>query len=227
MTDAGLAKRSALELAELIRAGEVSPVEVLDASLAAIERLNPVVNAIITLADDAARKSAIAAEQAVSRGDELGLLHGLPVVIKDITETADIRTTYASALFIDNVPKEDAEVVARLKRAGAIILGKTNTPEFATGANTVNDVFGATVNPWNTALSASGSSGGSAVAVATGMVPIAHGPTSVAPCACRLRFVESSDCGRHPDSFRTLPCPCRGIRDRCTGPWREAPRTRR
>ncbi len=175
MTDAGLAKRSALELAELIKAGQVSPVEVLDSYLAAIERLNPVVNAIVTLAADAARQSAIAAEEAVSRGDELGVLHGLPVVIKDITETAGIRTTYGSPLFVDNVPAEDAEVVARLRRAGAIILGKTNTPEFATGANTVNDVFGATVNPWNTKLSASGSSGGSAVAVATGMVPVAHG----------------------------------------------------
>jgi len=96
------------------------------------------------------------------RGDKLGALHGLPVVIKDVTPTAGIRTTYGSPLFREHVPAEDAEVVRRLKAAGAIVLGKTNTPEFAAGANTFNDVFGVTRNPWNPALSPSGSSGGSA-----------------------------------------------------------------
>ena len=124
------------------------------------------------------------------RGDKLGALHGLPVVIKDITPTAGIRTTYGSPLFKDNVPTEDAEVVRRLKAAGAIVLGKTNTPEFAAGANTFNDVFGVTRNPWNPALSPAGSSGGSAVAVATGMVPLAQGTDF----GCSIRM-PASFCG--------------------------------
>ncbi len=111
--------------------------------------MNPKLNAIVTLAADAARTSAKDAEAAVMRGDALGALHGLPVAIKDVTPTAGIRTTYGSPLFRDNVPTEDAEAVRRLKAAGAIVLGKTNTPEFAAGANTFNDVFGVTRNPWN------------------------------------------------------------------------------
>lgn len=175
MSDSRLAKCSAVDLVGRIKNRQISAVELLEACLQAIERLNPTFNAIITLADKQARAQAIEADKAVQRSDDLGPLHGLPVVIKDITETAGIRTTYASPLFVDNVPTEDAEVVARLRRAGAVILGKTNTPEFAAGANTVNRLFGATVNPWNTELSPAGSSGGSAVAVASGMVPLAHG----------------------------------------------------
>ncbi len=164
-----LSRKTAVELASLIATRAVSPVEVLDAHLATIARVNPRLNAVVTLVTDPARAKAKEAEAAVMRGDKLGALHGLPVVIKDITPTAGIRTTYGSPLFADNVPTEDAEVVRRLKAAGAIVLGKTNTPEFAAGANTFNDVFGVTRNPWNPALSPSGSSGGSAVAVATGM----------------------------------------------------------
>jgi amidase len=175
MTDDSLTRKSACELAELIRSRAVSPVEVLDAHLAVIEQVNPKLNAIVTLASAAARVAAGEAEAAVMRGDPVGLLHGLPVGIKDITPTAGIRTTFGSPLFKDFVPDEDAEAVRRLKAAGAIVLAKTNTPEFAAGANTVNPVFGATRNPWNLALSPAGSSGGSAVAVATGMVPIAQG----------------------------------------------------
>jgi amidase len=124
------------------------------------------------------------------RGDELGLLHGLPIAIKDTTRTAGIRTTFGSPLFADHVPEEDAEVVRRLKAAGAVVTAKTNTPEFATGANTVNDVFGATRNPWNPALSPAGSSGGSAVAVATGMVPLAQGTDF----GCSIR-IPAAFCG--------------------------------
>jgi len=175
MADGTLTGKSARELAALIRTRAVSPVEVLDAHLDAIARLNPSLNAIVTLADDRARGEAKAAEQAVMRGDTLGRLHGLPIGVKDITPTAGIRTTYGSPLYKDHVPDEDAEVVRRLKAAGAIVLAKTNTPEFAAGANTVNAVFGATRNPWNPELSAAGSSGGSGVAVATGMLPLAQG----------------------------------------------------
>src|SRR5262245_38111888 len=149
MSDASLARKSARELAALIRSRAASPVEVLDAHLAVIARVNPKLNAIVTLVADRAREQARAAEAAVTRGGELGRLHGLPLAIKDITLTAGIRTTFGSPLYRDHVPEQDAEVVRRLKAAGAIVLAKTNTPEFAAGANTVNDVFGATRNPWN------------------------------------------------------------------------------
>jgi len=185
-----LNRKTAVELASLIASKAVSPVEVLDAHLATIARVNPELNAIVTLVADAARASAKDAETAVMRGDALGALHGLPVAIKDITSTAGIRTTYGSPLFKDNVPTEDAEVVRRLKASGAIVLGKTNTPEFAAGANTFNEVFGVTRNPWNPALSPAGSSGGSAVAVATGMVPLAQGTDF----GCSIRM-PASFCG--------------------------------
>ena len=189
MTD-NLSRKTAVELASLIATSTVSPVEVLDAHLATIARVNPKLNAIVTLVANTAREQAKDAEAAVMRGDKLGALHCLPVVIKDITPTAGIRTTFGSPLFKDNVPTEDAEVVRRLKAAGAIVLGKTNTPEFGAGANTFNDVFGVTRNPWNPALSPAGSSGGSAVAVATGMAPLAHGTDF----GCSIRM-PASFCG--------------------------------
>src|SRR3954463_6436619 len=136
-----LTRKSACDLAALIASKAVSPVDVLDAHLATIERVNPKLNAIVTLAAEAARASAKQAEDAVSRGDALGALHGLPVVIKDITPTAAIRTTFGSARFKGYVRSEEAPAGTRLKKAGAIVLGKSNTPEFAAGANTFNDVF--------------------------------------------------------------------------------------
>ncbi len=190
MPDDSLTRKSATELAALIRSRAISPRELLDAHLSVIARVNPKLNAVVTLAADHARDAAEAAEAAVMRGDELGLLHGLPVAIKDTTRTAGIRTTFGSPLFADHVPEEDAEVVRRLKAAGAVITAKTNTPEFATGANTVNEVFGATRNPWNPALSPAGSSGGSAVAVATGMVPLAQGTDF----GCSIR-IPAAFCG--------------------------------
>src|SRR5713226_585140 len=126
-----LSRKTAVELASLIATKAVSPVEVLDAHLATIARVNPRLNAIVTLVADGALVLAQQAEAAVMRGEKLGSLHGLPVAIKDVTATAGIRTTYGSPLFKDNVPSEDAEAVRRLKAAGAIVLGKTNTPEFA------------------------------------------------------------------------------------------------
>jgi amidase len=182
-----LSRLSAVELRDLVRARKVSPVEILDAHLAAIARLNPKFNAIVTLVEDQAR----AAAKRAADGDGNGLpLHGLPVVIKDVTLTKGIRTTFGSPLYKDFVPDEDAAAVERLRKAGAIILGKTNTPEFATGANTVNELFGATRNPWNPALSPAGSSGGSAVAVAAGMVPLAQGTDF----GCSIR-IPAAFCG--------------------------------
>ena len=175
MADETLTRKTAHELAALIKSRAVSPVEVLDAHLAVIERVNPKLNAIVTLAAEAARASARAAEDAVIHGEALGPLHGLLIGVKDVTQTAGIRTTYGSRLYADHVPDHDAEIVRRLKAAGAIVIGKTNTPEFAAGANTVNEVFGATRNPWNVKLSVGGSTGGGAAGLAAGMFPLAEG----------------------------------------------------
>jgi amidase len=189
-TDNSLVRKSARELARLIRTRAVSPVEVLDAYLKVIEALNPKLNAIVTLAAEQARDAARVAENAVMKGEPLGALHGLPIGVKDVTPTAGIRTTYASPLFKDYVPSEDAEAVRRLKAAGAIVLAKTNTPEFAAGANTNNVLFGPTRNPWNPGLSPAGSSGGSAAAVAARMLPIAHGTDF----GCSIR-IPAAFCG--------------------------------
>jgi amidase len=167
--------RSATELARLIRSKAVSPVELLRSCLAAIDRLNPKINAICTLAAESATAAAQRAERAVMAGDEVGALHGVPIGIKDLTPTAGIRTTFGSTLFADHIPSDDAAVVKRIKQAGAIVVGKTNTPEFGAGANTVTRVFGATRNPWDLALSVGGSSGGGAAALASGMLPLAEG----------------------------------------------------
>jgi amidase len=189
-SDASLTRKSARELARLIRTRAVSPVEVLDAYLTVIAALNPKLNAIVTLAAEQARDAAKRAETAVRKGETLGPLHGLPIGVKDVTPTAGIRTTFGSPLFKDFVPAEDAEAVRRLKAAGAIVLAKTNTPEFAAGANTTNALFGPTRNPWNPALSPAGSSGGSAAAVAAGMLPIAHGTDF----GCSIR-IPAAFCG--------------------------------
>jgi len=169
------ARFTAVALARLIRTRKAGPVEVTKAHLAAIERVNPEVNAFCTVAAEKALVWAHEAEKAVRKRGRLGPLHGVPIGIKDLTPTAGIRTTWGSALFAEHIPTQDAEVVLRLKAAGAVILGKTNTPEFGAGANTVNKVFGATRNPWDTALSASGSTGGGAAALAARMVPLAEG----------------------------------------------------
>jgi amidase len=167
-TDAG-------ELLKLYRARRASPLEVMQALLARIAAVNPAVNAIVTLAREAALWNARRATAVLKRGAALPPLFGVPVAIKDVTPTAGLRTTYGSKLFEDHVPSEDALVVQRLRAAGAIVLGKTNTPEFAFGPNTVNAVFGATRNPWDPTRTAGGSSGGSAAALATGMCPLAEG----------------------------------------------------
>lgn len=170
-----LCSLDACSIVRKIHAKEISPVEVVEAALARIERLNPKVNAVCTVAADSARKAARTAEQLVISGGKLGPLHGIPVGIKDVTPTAGIRTTYGSRLYADHVPDHDAEIVRRLKAMGAIVIGKTNTPEFAAGANTFNEVFGATRNPWNVKLSAGGSTGGCAAGLAAGMFPLAEG----------------------------------------------------
>jgi Asp-tRNA(Asn)/Glu-tRNA(Gln) amidotransferase A subunit family amidase len=162
-------------LAAGIRDRRFSPVEVVDEILARVERLNPVVNAYCLVRADEVREDARRAESAVMRGHDLGPLHGVPVSIKDITPTGGIRTTFGSRAFADNVPDEDAILVERLRAAGALIVGKTNTPEFGNKGVTENALFGRTNNPWRLTHSAGGSSGGAAAAVAAGMGPLADG----------------------------------------------------
>ena len=170
-----LCESSAVELRRLLAARSISPVELLDACLSRIASINPAVNAVITLDEPGARTAAKAAEAAILRGDDQGLLHGLPILIKDTQDTAQLRTTYGSPLFKDHVPAADQASIGRLRAAGAIIFGKTNTPEWAAGGNTRNPVHGATGNPFDPMRSAAGSSGGSAVALACGMAPLASG----------------------------------------------------
>ncbi|MDA0676385.1 MAG: amidase, partial [Chloroflexi bacterium] len=167
----------AREQARLIAEREVSPVEICQAALARIEKLDPAIGAFITVAADQAMKAAKAAEIAVMAGDDLGPLHGVPVGIKDIEATAGIRTTVGSRVFEQTVPGFDSVVVERVRAAGAVIIGKTNTPEIAIHMGTVtdNDVRGPCRNPWNLAKTTAGSSGGSAAALAADMCQIAIG----------------------------------------------------
>lgn len=165
----------ATALAEQIRRKQVSALEVMRAHLAQIERVNPAVNAIVTLVAEQALAGARAADEALARGAPVGPLHGLPIAHKDLEETAGIRTTFGSRLYRDYVPERSTLQVSRLQAAGAITVGKTNTPEFGAGSQTYNEVFGETRNPYNTSLTCGGSSGGAAVALACGMVPLADG----------------------------------------------------
>ncbi len=159
----------------MVRSREISARELLDGCLARIEAVNGEVNAIVTLVPEMAVEWARAADQATARGDELGPLHGLPIAHKDLALTAGIRTTFGSPLLSDFVPTVDDLVVQRMRHAGAVTIGKTNTPEFGAGSQTFNPVFGATRNPYDLERTCGGSSGGAAVALATNMIPIADG----------------------------------------------------
>jgi amidase len=172
---AALYYRSARELRDLVATRELSAVELTEAHLARIEAVNPAVNAIVTLVPERALAEAAELDARAARGEPLGLLHGLPVAVKDLMDTAGIRTTYGSRVHADHVPDRDALIVTRLRAAGAVVIGKTNTPEFGAGSHTFNEVFGATRNPYDLGRSAGGSSGGAAAALAAGMVPIADG----------------------------------------------------
>ncbi len=166
---------SAIELLALMRRKEVSAREVMAAHLSRIEKVNPRVNAIVTLVAERALADAAGADELAARGGPLGVLHGLPVAHKDLVDTAGIRTTRGSPFYRDNVPTRDALIVTRILAAGAITCGKTNTPELGAGSQTFNSVFGATRNPYDLTKTCGGSSGGAAVALACGMLPIADG----------------------------------------------------
>jgi len=192
-------------LSGMIRDRDVSVQEVMEAHLARIEEVNPKVNAIITWIPEEALRQARLADEALARGEDPGPLFGLPIAHKDLTLTKGIRTTFGSPLLKDFVPDQDQLIVERLKKAGAITIGKTNTPEFGAGSQTYNEVFGETLNPYDLTRTCGGSSGGAAVALACGMMPLADG----------------SDMGgslRNPASFcnvvgfRPLPGRTRGLR---------------
>ncbi len=168
-------RRSAVELAALLAAGSVSAREVLDAHLVRIEQVNPTINAVVTLSVERAVADATRADEAYAQRRHLGPLHGLPIAHKDLAMTAGIRTTLGSPIFADHVPDEDELIIARLRAAGCVTVGKTNTPEFGAGSHTFNEVFGVTRNPYDPSRSAGGSSGGAAAALAAGMVPLADG----------------------------------------------------
>ena len=173
--DDALCDMTAVDLAARIRSRQVSAREVMSAHLARIERVNPRVNAIVTLVAERAMADAAKADEAQARGDKLGPLHGLPVAHKDLVNTAGIRTTRGSRFYKDLVPTTDALIVTRIRAAGAITLGKTNTPEFGAGSQTFNEVFGATRNPYDLTKTVGGSSGGAAASLRCGLVPIADG----------------------------------------------------
>ena len=170
-----LVSHSAVELRRMIGAREISPVELLDACIERIEAINPAVNAVTATCYEQAREAAKAAERAVLNGEPLGLLHGLPLGVKDLEDTAGLLTTYGSPMSRGNVPSRDVVMVERLRAAGAILVAKTNVPELGAGANTRNVVWGATGNPFNPELNAGGSSGGSAAALACDMLPVCTG----------------------------------------------------
>jgi amidase len=174
MTD--LCFNDAVDLARMIREREVSATEVMTASISQIERVDPKVNAICTfIGAEAALKAASDADEKLAKGEPVGPLHGLPHAVKDLALTSGLRTTFGSPIYKDFIPAEDALFMERLKRAGVIIIGKTNTPEFGAGSQTFNEIFGATRNPYDPTKTCGGSSGGAAVALACGMVPLADG----------------------------------------------------
>ncbi len=212
--------RTAVDLARLIRNGELSAREVLEAHLRVIERVNPRVNAIVTLVADRALADAARADEAQARGAPLGPLHGLPIAHKDLFDTAGIRTTRGSPFFRDNIPERDAIVVQRARAAGAVTVGKTNTPEFGAGSQTFNAIFGATRNPYALDRTCGGSSGGAAVALACGMVPLADGSDVGGslrnPAAfCNVVGLRPAP-GRVPDDTASWsPLPVAGPMGRC------------
>jgi amidase len=174
--DTDLCFADAVDVARLIRTRRVSAVELMTASLAQINRVNPRVNALCTLADpDELMQQARAADRKLVRSGPSGPLHGFPHAVKDLVPTAGMRTTFGSLIYRDHVPTVDALLVERLKKAGAILIGKTNTPEFGAGSQTFNAIFGSTRNPYDLTRTSGGSSGGAAVAVACGMTPLADG----------------------------------------------------
>lgn len=203
-----LYRLSAREAVELLRTGKVSPLEMVDAAVARIEATDGALNALPTLCIERARDHAkqIGKNRTAER-DRPGWLGGLPIAVKDLNDVAGVRTTYGSPLFADHVPENSDVMVETLEANGAIVIGKSNTPEFGHGANTFNEVFGETLNPWNTAMTCGGSSGGSAVAVASGQTWLATG--SDLGCSLRTPAAFCSIVGLRPSPGRVARAPAR------------------
>jgi amidase len=197
----------ATELARRIRKKDLSVRDVMAAHLAQIERLNPKLNALVTLVPEQAMKQAKEADEALAKNKEVGPLHGLPVGHKDLFPTQGIRTTFGSPVFKDFVPDHDALIVERFKKAGAITVGKTNTPEFGAGSQTYNEVFGETPNPYDLTKTCGGSSGGAAVALATGMLPIADGSDFASSLRNPANFCNVVGFRPSPGRVPSWPCP--------------------
>lgn len=211
-----LALLPAYRIRALLASRRVSPVEVVDAALAVYSSRNASVNAIVTSTFEQARDQAMVAERNARGADALPPLFGLPLAVKDSVETAGVRTTYGSPLFRDHVPAEDALHVSRLRSAGAILVGKTNTPEFEVGINTRNPVFGQTVHPLNADLGCGGSSGGSAVALATGMCALADGTDHGG--SVRIPASVTGVVGMRPSPGRVPLYPSRWLHDMLSVP---------
>ncbi|MGB7180986.1 MAG: amidase family protein, partial [Burkholderiaceae bacterium] len=165
-------RQSACSVVELLKSGDVQPADLIEIAAARIEQTNPIVNSVVTTCFDRAMRHASDIRSCKAPS---GLLHGLPVVIKDLDDVAGVRTTYGSPIYADHVPAASSAAVQALEAQGAIVIGKSNTPEFGAGANTFNDVFGTTVSPWDSVKTCGGSSGGSATALATGQAWLASG----------------------------------------------------
>jgi amidase len=208
MASDALLAMSAVELRRRIGTKEISPVELLEAAIDRIAAINPAVNAVTATAFDRARLEAKVAEAAVLRGDTLGPLHGLPTGIKDLHDTEALLTTHGSPLYRGNVPDRDCAMVALMRKAGAVVVAKTNVPEFGAGANTRNPVWGATGNPFNPQLNAGGSSGGSAVALACDMLPVCSGSDTGG--SLRIPAAKCGVVGMRP-SPGVVPAESRGL----------------
>ena len=172
-----LIRLSACRMVDLLKAGDVTPLEAVDAALARIEKVNPSINAMVALCADRARRQATEMTSRKPAAEDGGFrwLAGLPFAVKDLNDLAGVRTTYGSPIFADNVPERSDIMVEHLERRGGIPIGMSNSPEFGAGGNTFNEVYGETLNPWNTTLNAGGSSGGAAAALASGEVWLATG----------------------------------------------------
>ena len=200
MTDE-LIRLTAREAVARLRKKEITPLELIDAAASRIAMVEPAVNALPTLCLERAREHArrlMRGEGRAAEG-EAGWLGGLPVAIKDLADVAGVRTTYGSPIFRDHVPAMSHKLVERIERKGGIVIAKSNTPEFGAGGNTFNEVFGRTLNPWNTALTCGGSTGGGAVALATGEVCWRTAPTTAARCAGPPPIVRWSASARRRD----------------------------
>jgi len=214
-----LVEKSAVELRALIRSKELSPVELMDACIARIEALNPHINAVTATDFERARATAKQAEAQVLQQADLPLLHGLPMGVKDLQETAGLLTTYGNVGLRGNVPKADNSYVAKLKQSGAIVTAKTNVPDMGAGANSRNPVWGATGNPFNPALNAGGSSGALRPLWPSTCFPFAQALTPAAHCAFLLHCAALWACGLRQVRWPMTPEPWDGLPFRCWAPW--------